>query len=55
MEGFREEVSLELHLSRRVGVFQAERGRKVTWEQHGRAWHFVGSEKGSGRLDVAQG
>lgn len=45
-------VSLELHLNRRVGVFQAERGEKVTWEHRGRAWRFMGSEDGLGGLDV---
>lgn len=48
-------VSLELCLNRRVGVFQAERGEKVTWEQRGRAWHFMGSEMGLGGLDVGGG
>lgn len=55
MEGFREEVSLELHLNRRVEVFQAEKGKKITEEQHGRAWHFMGSEKGLGGSDMGRG
>lgn len=55
MEGFREEVSLELPLNRKAGVFQSERRKRLSQEQHGRAWHFLGSETGLGGSDVGGG
>lgn len=54
MKGFWEEVSLELHLNRRVGAFQAERGRRLLGSSMaglGISW----AQKGLGRLDVARG
>lgn len=45
-------MSLELHLNR-VGVL-IERQEGYS-EKHGRAWHFMGSGKSLGGLDVARG